>query len=258
MTAKQIRKIYGIVLSVALVAAGICLMWACWQVYTSGGSHPFHAQSVAKAFAPISIVVYLALALTLGSIVLHMCLPQEKEKHKVEKNYSLMLQKLHEKNDLDGCGDEKLVSAIYKEQKNRKMHKIICLIVLGICSAVFFCYALSSENVFVDEASQITGLIAKGAVFMLVCLVAPFGYGVFTAYYCKRSIRRELDLMKLVAAPRTEPLPAPKAKPGYMAYIPYAGALIAVVLIVLGALTGGWNDVLTKAVNICRECVGLG
>ena len=32
----------------------------------------------------------------------------------------------------------------------------------------------------------------------------------------------------------------------------------AVLLILLGVLNGGAQDVLTKAVKICSECVGLG
>ena len=32
----------------------------------------------------------------------------------------------------------------------------------------------------------------------------------------------------------------------------------AVLLIVLGVLNGGAQDVLTKAVKICSECIGLG
>lgn len=33
---------------------------------------------------------------------------------------------------------------------------------------------------------------------------------------------------------------------------------VAVALILWGFLAGGADDVLTKAVNICTECVGLG
>ena len=33
---------------------------------------------------------------------------------------------------------------------------------------------------------------------------------------------------------------------------------VAIVCVVLGFCTGGTQDVLTKAVNICTECVGLG
>ena len=33
---------------------------------------------------------------------------------------------------------------------------------------------------------------------------------------------------------------------------------VAIVSLVLGAILGGYADVLTKAVNICTECIGLG
>ena len=33
---------------------------------------------------------------------------------------------------------------------------------------------------------------------------------------------------------------------------------VGVALLVLGAILGGYNDVLTKAVQICTECIGLG
>ena len=110
MNSKTIRLLYGIVLSLALVAAGICLMVACYGIYQSGGEQMYTAEKVAAAFAPIAVPVYIALALTIGSFLLHMLLPLEKEKRKIEKNYPLMLRKLHEKNDLSACGDRSLVS----------------------------------------------------------------------------------------------------------------------------------------------------
>ncbi len=33
---------------------------------------------------------------------------------------------------------------------------------------------------------------------------------------------------------------------------------VAVVFVILGCLWGGARDVLTKAINICSECIGLG
>lgn len=34
--------------------------------------------------------------------------------------------------------------------------------------------------------------------------------------------------------------------------------VVAIVALILGAVFGGYSDVLTKAVNICTECIGLG
>ena len=33
---------------------------------------------------------------------------------------------------------------------------------------------------------------------------------------------------------------------------------LAALLVALGVLNGGLNDVLVKAINICTECIGLG
>ncbi len=52
-----------------------------------------------------------------------------------------------------------------------------------------------------------------------------------------------------------KPTPLPKALPGWVRYA-MLGAAIA--LTAFGYFAGGWEDVLTKAVNICTECVGLG
>lgn len=255
MNVKRIPLIYGIVLSTALVVAGVCLMLACWQVYSSGGEQIYTAEKIAAAFAPIAIPVYVALALTLGGFVLHMALPLEQEKRKIEKNHALMLHKLHEKNDLSACGDQKLVAAIEKEPKLRKLHSLISLAVLAVSAVVFLCYALNGSNF---HSSQITESMISAMYVMLPCLAVPFGYAVFTAYFHRVSIRRELELMKLVAAPKKAE-PAQAKKPCKLcAVLPYCLLAVAVCLIAVGLMGNGWADVLTKAVNICRECVGLG
>ena len=255
MNHKTLRLIYGIVLSVALVAAGICLMCACMQVYTSGGEQIYTAEKIAEAFKPIAIPVYLALALIVGGFLLELILPAEKKKLPVEKNYPLMLAKLHEKNDLDRCGDKKLIAAIKEEPKKRKLHKILSFVVLGLSAVVFLCYALNGRNF---HSTEITQSMISAALVLLCCLALPAGYGVFAAYYCKASIRREVELMKMVAVPRQPEENPVKAPCRLWTILPYGLLAVAAVLIVLGIMGNGFADVLTKAVNICRECVGLG
>lgn len=255
MNVKQIRLIYGIVLSLALAVAGVCLMWACWQVYSSGGEQIYTAEKIAAAFAPIAVCVYIALALTVGGFLLHMVLPAEKKPPRVEKNYALMLQKLHEKNDLAACGDQRLVAAIEKEPKLRKLYSIISLVVLAVSTVVFLCYAFNGGNF---HSSEITQSMVSAMYVMRPCLALPFVCSVLTAYLQKASIRRELELMRLVAAPRKSEPVTPKAPHKLWALLPYGLLAVAVCLIAVGIMGNGFADVLTKAVNICRECVGLG
>ena len=56
----KLRKPLHIVLSISLFVAGICLMAACVGIYRSGDK-PFTPASVAAAFGPISLPVFLCL-----------------------------------------------------------------------------------------------------------------------------------------------------------------------------------------------------
>ena len=63
-------------------------------------------------------------------------------------------------------------------------------------------------------------------------------------------------VVKLVESPLALP---EKALPHYIPQIcKYAVIVLAVALLVYGFISGGTADVLTKAKNICTECVGLG
>ena len=76
----RIRKVYSIILTCALIATGLSLMGGCLYIYLSGGDAPFTPESVSAVFRKISWLVWLSLALLLGSLVL---LPrEEKRKHR--------------------------------------------------------------------------------------------------------------------------------------------------------------------------------
>ena len=84
-------------------------------------------------------------------------------------------------------------------------------------------------------------LLAAAVILTVVCLAAGRPDGA-------RSKAR---------APLRE-TPAP-AREGRRTFVIRAVLLCAAaVLIVLGALNGGLRDVLVKAINLCKECVGLG
>ena len=253
MNTKKIRQIYGIVLSLALAAAAVCLIVACWNIYHMGGQYPYNAKRVAEAFAPIAVPVYLALALSVGSLFL----PGKPEKQKMEKNYPLMLEKLHQKNDFEACGDSNLVEAIRRQQGKRKRNAILSWGLLALGTLVFLWYSLDSTHIFSKDSHEITRNMGKGALVMLLCLGVPFGFGIYAAYAHKASICREWELMKLVAVP-CEKSAAEVSDKKWLPYVQLSLFAIALVMIIGGAVLGGWRDVLTKAVNICRECVGLG
>ncbi len=256
MTKKRIYFIYSILLSAALAVAGLCLIAACVGIYRSG-QRPFSREAVAAAFQAIDIPVYFSLLMVLGSIVLNLFWPLESKKKPIEKQYAALLQRQLAKVDLQYCAPH-LREAIAKQEASRKIHKLITLVLLGLCSIGFLFYGANTGN-FPMEG--INDAMVKAMCILIPCLAVPFGYGVFTAYYCRHSIKKELELLKQAIsdgcpAP-AKPSPAPAQK-NFLPAVQAAIVCLAVGILLFGLFTGGTKDVLTKAVNICTECVGLG
>lgn len=257
MTKKRIHLVYSIVLGVALVVAGICLVTACVGIYQSGAK-PFTPEAVATAFSGIAIPVYLCLALVVGGFILDGFFPADKKKLPAEKQYAVILARLQDKLDIASC-DSAISQQIRQQQKSRMLHKIISLALLVIGSLIFLRYGANSRNF---DQQDITGSIINAMYLFLPCLAIPFGYGVFAAYHRRSSLQKEIALVKQALADgASAPAGSMSAKKDCgkaLAVARWALLGIAIVIMVYGFFAGGTNDVLTKAINICTECVGLG
>lgn len=251
---RRLRLVCGIVLSIALVVAGVCLMTACLGIYLGGGDQIFTPEKVAHGFSVIAVPVYLCLALVLAAFVLDFFLPLQKQKLKAEKDPAVTLDRLLAKRDVDSC-DSALKAQILSLRKNRSRDKIITLAVLGVCSIGFLFYGANPANF---HQSEINSSMAKAVMILLGCLAVPFGCAIGTAYRAKSSLQKEIELVKQIPISETA-APAPKADRTKLLVIArWALVCVAVAVLVYGFFAGGTADVLTKAKNICTECVGLG
>lgn len=254
-TIKRVWTVYGILVSIMILIAGFCLMAACVEIYRSG-DRPFSPQAVAESFSGIALPIYLCLALIAAGFILHFVLPMETKKPAVQKQHSLILRKLHEKHDLSTCAQ---AAAISTQQRSRKLHYTVSAGLLILGAVVFLIYGLNPNNY---HQTQINDSMIRAMYFMLPCLAVPFGYAVFTAFYARSSMMKEIELVKQAIAggcPKiSTPLPTHPAQTGKQQILRWALLCAAVGILVYGFFAGGTADVLTKAVNICTECVGLG
>lgn len=254
-TVKYLRLVYGIVLGVMTVVAGICLIAACISIYRSGGEQIYTAEKVTLAFADISGLVYGWLAMMVLGFILDFALPNTDKKRKPEKNYAAILERLLAKRDLDACCEE-TKQAILKERSLRRRDSIVSLALLAVCSIGFLIYGANPANF---HQSEINGSMVKAVCILFCCLVVPFGFSIFAAYRSKASLNREIELVKTIPAGEkktTEAVVSSASRGVMIARCVLLSA--AVVLLVYGFFAGGTADVLTKAINICTECVGLG
>lgn len=254
MTDKRIQRIhlfYGIGLSAMLIISGICLMVACVGIYLSG-DQPFSRESVAAAFAPIAVPVIATLALVVIGFLLDLFLPKDAKKNAPVAQYSMILHRLQAKADLEQA-DGTVKSAIAAQRACRSRHKLITAALLVIGCIVFLVYALQSDSF---HASQINDSIIKATAVLLPCMAVPFGYGVFAAFRARISTKKEIELLKALPKKADTGCTPQSDRTVNIA----RGILLCagVALLLYGLFTGGTADVLTKAINICTECVGLG
>ena len=252
MTDKQrkcIRIVYHLLVTVALITAALCLMVACVRIYRTG-DHPFTREVVAAAFAPIAVPVYLCLALVAIGFILHPLLPEPPAT--TPDRDEVTLRRLQSRLDAEDCPAETLAAA-RSEQWLRGLYRKTALAFFAIGSAVFLWYALDVKHF---HPSEINTSMIRAMWVMLPCVGGPFLYGVFAAYQRRRSIRRELALLRPLPAVPQETIAAKSDRT--TAVLRSALLVLGVGAVLYGALSGGWLDVLTKAINICTECIGLG
>lgn len=248
-----IYLIFQWLLTLSVVAAGICLMAACLQVYHSGGEQLYTPEKVAAAFRPISLPVYICLGLIVVSFILPFVLKRSEKKLPRTKDVAMELKRLRLTRD-PAAADEEKKAALEKLRKGLCRNYTFCAAAGVVCVAVFLTYALNGANFTTDNA-KITESVVASMYVLLPCSTVAFGCCVLSAYLANRNREKQIALLKQ-CPPLTQ-----KAAPRKDRFVPvfrYVVLGLAMACMVYGLATGGWQDVLTKAVNICTECVGLG
>ena len=272
----QIHRIYGIALSVVIVIAGILLMFGCLTIYNSG-DQPYSREVVAATFSQIAIPVYLCLAMTILSFVFAVILPAVPQKPYSEKPYKSILAKLASNRDLENC-DEEIKEQILTLQKDRQNRIAVRSVFIVLCSGIFLFYALDFRHY---DGTMINESMIAAMEKLILQLIIAMGYAIYTAYKNEKSLQEEIELMKQVPVVEkksgeakivgeqhssTEATDASRKSFSSIAMdenqrIRIARsvvAAIAVFCLVYGLANNGFADVLTKAINICTECIGLG
>lgn len=247
----RLRRVYGIALSCMIVVAGLCLAVACVGIYLSG-DEPYSREAVAAAFHPISIPVYLCLVMAVGGFVLQIVFPAPAAKPAALKQPAVIRKRLLERVDPDGCGDA-LRAQILSEQRRRKKQNRICAFVLVVCALTFLIYALDGSHFL---SSDINRSMIRAMAVLLPCLGIGLANCIVTVYAGRSSLLREIELLKQCPKKDAPQTGVNKSDPGKKMRL--ALLLAAAALTVFGFCSGGTADVLTKAVNICTECIGLG
>lgn len=251
----RFRTLFQFLFSVSILAAGICLMAACLTIYHSG-DQPFSREAVATAFAAIDIPVYLCIAMAAAGLILEVIFPRPAQKTRPSRQTGLILRRYQEQTVLTLC-QESLRTAVLSHRRERKVRNQIGLAVTILCGAIFLSYGMNPHNF---HRSQINESMIHAMYWFVPCCLIPFVYGIYLHSYTRKSMEAELRLLKSAPKESRIPLPSPTVSKDGHGWVLLRNAIfvLGIVILLYGYVSGGTADVLTKAVNICTECVGLG
>lgn len=253
---KRLHLIYKWVLAFLIVAVGILFILSCLDIYSSG-PRAYSAEAIALRFQRICIPVYITIAGILGGVVINLLLPIPGKRNKAPIREDAVLLKLRSKAGVLDASGQQLVK---KEQRCRLLLRIATAAIyvgLMIYPAIYF---MTPDHFTVAELNS--DIIKAIVIVMIPSVLALILCWVCTVLV-RSSMRREIQCYKQwISAGNKSQTKAPddSSKDRTCRIWIIRGALLAaaLILIVIGILNGGVNDVLKKAIAICTECIGLG
>lgn len=246
---RTVRLLFDIVLSASLVIAGLCLIGGCLYIYNVEGA--YSREIVAAVFSKIAVPVYVCLALLVVSIVWEAVSPSAVHIRKAPKAYAAARDRLHSTRTLDDAA----WAAVDREQACRRRYAVWRLVIAAAALSIFLWYAVQPAHYTAD----INASVIRAMWVAIPCFVVPAAFAIVAAAQIDKSYQREIALLKPLPRQSQDSPPAPSAKRGDItAVLRFVLLALAVAALIYGFVAGGTVDVLTKAINICTECIGLG
>ncbi len=253
MTEKSVsnaRFVLRLLTSGYIVISGILLTRACIMMYLADA---YSRESAISALSSILIVLIPAVLFAVAGLIFEFMTDSKIDDTPKRKDNKSILARIASKKDISKCRPE-LAYLINNERKHRKIRSISLTILAVVSTAVFLAYTLNGNNFSAD----INASVIDAMKLLVPCTIITFGFAVYTVYRNEKSIVEEIELLK--KAPAGEKTEDTKKCDGF--YCREIGKVLLLIvgigLFIYGYFSGGIEDVLTKAVNICTECIGLG
>lgn len=264
--ANRIRKYYGICLGAFTVVIGLLFIIQAATIYYSDApySREIVGEKLLKILAPVILWI---IAVVAGYVltVLFPCGEERRSKPNAQKTLSRLRARMPK-------GESE---AFLEERARFKKYELTRLVIWSVCAAFALASAIVSI-VYLANTAHFSGANLNGEVLRMLKNVMPWVGVSFLLFagaviYEQVSAKRELESMKkLLVLGRGCPLEenvftnvqnkvgAVTGSKWLLLGVRLAVLALALVFIGVGIQNGGMSDVLTKAIMICTECIGLG
>ena len=272
--AQNIRRIYGICLSALTVVVAALFIVQIWLLFRATEESPYSVETVSKRFSQIAIPFYLWMLGVVGAGVLSYVFPRVKEGPKPMIDPQVTLKRLKGRLPENAGG----MVELKRENTARKVVWGVCAALAVAVTVIAVVFLLDEDYVAMFNTEFFkTHVEAEKLLLLLPLVVLSLCACAGALIYQSHSIKKELALVKkeiAESAKRGEKLVKAEEKKSIWDKIKEKFAflgkeksifvlrvLVAVVglgLVVGGLCFDGAAEVLTKAINICTQCIGLG
>ena len=257
MTSPKFDKVIAIATTVCLILLGIAFIGCTAHLYFTGGDTPYTRERVGQYLLILALPSAITAGLAVSGLVSSL-IKGGGEDETAPRTHSDLLASYLSRYDLSEI-DGEAKTTLGKERKYRATYNAIAYSL----SAAIFVVVLIYIGFFADfTIENLNGDVVSALAFALPMCAIAIGLHVPRLYLVEDSCRRELEAVKALVREfhpkRAEGSIAPAGKIRPAEVTRYVILAAAVCLIVLGIFNGGMKDVLSKAVKICTECIGLG
>ena len=213
---KRIHTIYGVVITVLLVALGVWAIASCIMIYKGSDTERFLPEKILPYLIAFSIPLTFSIAAIIIGIVLNAVYHIEEEKPKAFVRDKDILKKLYANLDLRSAPDA--YTKVIKSQRGFR-HAFLIIMIVNIVINAISCISYLFTNpllkaqlnlVTFGEGDRIWSLPIKSApefedFFPIACtalayLVIPFFVAIVYDVFAKFTYEKELEAVKAIYA----------------------------------------------------------
>lgn len=283
----KLQTLYRILFSLTTAVVGLVFIMQLWGIYHSAPIHAFSRASIAKAFREISVLVWLWFVCFFLNIVISYVIPQEPAKLKGKADTAVLLTAMKKRFKENGKG----VEGVQKQRIFRYVTLAVglALIVFAALWAVSYLFDKNYEVNYTLEIFKSHNGLAARLISMTPWLLLGLLVGIAASFLVEYTRKKELSLLKAALADELRRKKAGEIFPSMLLekgeepvdnsvkakWLAFCGkhekgfarglwilrgalCVIAIVSIILGIQWGGMDNVLSKARELCTQCIGLG
>lgn len=265
-TPKLVRTYYGWIFGAFTLVVGALFLWKVLSLYITGtapdyeGASPFTRERVVEALSRISLAFWLWIAAIIAGFVLWEVFPVKQKQRKIpdDLQYARLAKRLP---DSAPQGLEQDFALVERGRKLIFALKVAAWSLFGI-AAIYGIVYLAIPGNFPNK--DVTAEMLNMAKHVFPCIFAGLVVIAGAAAYEKYAVKSMLPSVKKLTfglKPNKRRKTAAEvviSDPRFLMGLRIALAVIAVALIIWGALNGNARAIMIKAINICTECIGMG